>query len=231
MAVGFDAKMTAGNQTTLETASAASSISSTGMTIGGSATLLIAVLVLGTNATNPTGISMTWNSVSMTAGPSITAGPAARVTATVFYLVNPTTGNKTLAGAWTGAKDAYMSCASFTGTDTTTGVQAADNTTASGTTSIAVPTDSSGATVACFVCDGSTPTITQTTIFAYAALNPGGGASYALGGTTTNTHSFTGAGGSAQALAGVHIIASGGAAFTPRKGLTILQAVNRASTY
>ena len=210
MAVAFDASMTGGNSSDGldQNVSAATSISSTGMTTGGSASLLVAVFEWQNSTADITGRSSTWNSVSSTEGPSIlqTSG-ARRNRVSIFTLVSPASGNKTLAGAWTTASDCYMSCASFTGTDTTTGIQTADSTTASGTTTITVTSDANGATVAVFGVDGATPTVNFTKIFAEAPLNPGGGASYTLGGTS-NGHTFTGAGGTIQSLAGVHVIAA-----------------------
>jgi hypothetical protein len=42
-----------------------------------------------------------------------------------------------------------------------------------------------------------------TKIWAEAPLNPGGGGSYAIGGTGTNTHGFTGALGARQVITGI----------------------------
>lgn len=205
MAVTFDAKMTSGNSADglNQQASAAVSISSTGMTVG-TATLLVGVIVL---QGNPSGIAMTWNSVAMTQ--QIAHTVAATATVAIFTLINPTSGNKTLAASWSGAVDCYMSCASFAGTDTVTGVNASDNITADDATTITVTSSSDGATVAVFGVDGAAPTVNFTKIFSTAPLNPGGGASYQLSGTS-NAHTFTGAGGTHQSLAGVHIIAAAG---------------------
>lgn len=146
----------------------------------------------------------------MTAGPLGTHGAGSYAAAAVFYKINPVTGNQTLSASWTNSNDCYMSCASFTGTDVSTGINTTDNATASATHSINVTSDSTGATVAAFGCNGADPTVTQTEIFSTAPLNPGGGASYAIGGTT-NTHTFTEASSSFQALAGVHVLTASGA--------------------
>lgn len=213
MAVGFDAKMTAGNSSDgfNQEAIGATSVSSTGMTIGGAASLLVAMLAFGAGGgTAPTSLSMTWNGVTLTAQAFVvSSGGGAMAAVYLFTLVNPATGNRTLAGAWTTAQDCYMSCISFTGTDTVTGVAVADNTTTSQVTTITVPSTVDGATVAVFAVDGSTPTVNFTKIWAEAPNNPGGGASYTLGGTS-NAHTFTGGGGTRQALAGVHVIAASG---------------------
>jgi hypothetical protein len=72
---------------------------------------------------------------------------------------------------------------------------------------ITVTSDTSGATLAVFGVNGSTPTMNFSKVFDNAPLDPGGGSSYTIGGTS-NIHTFTGAGGTVQALAGVHIIAA-----------------------
>lgn len=222
-AVGFDAKMSAGNQTTLEDANNATTISSTGMTVGGSATCLVGVLGLGSGGgTQPTGVSMTWNGVSMTAGPSAQQTAAgSTINVFIFYLVSPATGNRTLTASWTNTNDAYMSAISFTGTDTSTCINVSDSTSATSGTSLAVTTDASGATVVVSLEDGGSPTVNQTQIFSYAALDPGGGASYAIGGSGTNSHSFTGGGGTVRSLAGVHVIAGAGGAAGPHQLLLL----------
>jgi hypothetical protein len=206
MAVGFDAKMTAGNSADGFSAEVqgGTALSTTGITVGASATCLVATLVFSGAVTS---LTVTWNGVGMTQEPTVTSGA---IIVYIFRLVSPASGAQALAAAWTTARDLYLGAVSFTGTDTTTGVQVADNTTATNVTAIAIPTGSTGATVAVFGVDGATPTIDQTTLWGVSNFGPGGGASYALGGTTTNTHNFTGAGGTVQALAGVHVIAAAG---------------------
>lgn len=213
MSVAFDAKMTGGDLDSgrCQGATNATSCSSTGMTIGGSASLLIGIIVFGesTAGTAPSNLAMTWNGVAMTLRANVSSVSGGfHADAYIFSLVSPDTGNHTLQATWSDAQDAYMSCVSFTGTDTNTGVEPADNTTATQTDTIGVPTEANGATVACFGVDGADPTVNQTEIFSTAPNAPGGGASYAIGGSTSNSHTFTGAGGSRQALAGVHVIAA-----------------------
>jgi hypothetical protein len=96
-----------------------------------------------------------------------------------------------------------MSCVSFTGSQ----LDASGNKGVTQTTSIDVNTASDGATVANFAVDGSIPTVNQTKIWAEAPNNPGGGGSYAIGGSGTNSHTFTGAGGTRQSIAGVFLAA------------------------
>lgn len=191
-------------------ASGATSISSTGINVTGSATGLIIPVVWQSSTANVSNIAGTWNGVSLTLGPSRNVSAGARfVTSAILILPLPASGAKTLALTWTTAADCYMSAVSLTGTDTSTVTNASDNVTASATTSITVTSDTSGATVAVFGVDGGTPTVNFTKIFAEAPLNPGGGANFTLGGTS-NVHTFTGGGGTIQTLSGVHVIAGGG---------------------
>jgi hypothetical protein len=205
MAVALDASMTAGNSADglNQQASAATTISSTGITVGAGATLLVATLSFG--LTVPTGVTMTWNGVSMTAGPSIS--DSSQTMSAIFYLINPASGAKTLSASWTGSTDCYMSAASFNGTDTTTGIKVSDSTTANTGTSLTVTSSTDGATVVNFADNAGTPTVNFTKIWAEAPLNPAGGGNFTLGGTS-NAHTFTGGGGSAPSIVGVHILAA-----------------------
>ena len=215
MAVAFDARMTGGNDSDgdAEQHAASTSITSTGMTVGASGNFLVAMFVWASGAiTSP---SATWDGTPMTAGPNLrTTAGGSDVRAAIFYLASPATGNKTLAGSWTTAVDCYMSAVSFSGVDTATPVATGDNAT-SATSSVTVTSTTDGATVACSVKNSGDPTMTQTAIWANSPLNPGGGGSYALGGTSNN-HSFTYGAGTDQANVGIHILAaSGGTNVTP----------------
>jgi len=211
MAVAFDAAMTAGNATDTQTASATTSISSTGMTIGGSANLLV-VLVLWSGSV--TSRAFTWNSVSMTEAVYING--ASSTAAGIYYLANPATGNKTLAGSWTTSRDCYMGCVSFTGADTTTPIVGADTVSGNTGTTVTVTSTTDGATAAVWGTNGSTPTVNFNKVWDESSLNPGGAGSYQLAGTS-NGHTFTGAGGTSPAWAGVHVqaAAAGGTTVTP----------------
>jgi hypothetical protein len=211
MAVGFDAKMTAGNSGsgTYHKVIAAQSLSTTGMTVGGSATLLVVVVVTGAGSGHSplTSLAATWNGVSLTNRADAISQVTAFAQAVILTLVNPTPGNQTLALTWVNTNDVYVSAVSFTGTDTTTGINASDSTTTTQTETISVTSDANGATVAVGAADGDDPALNFIEIFSEAPDNPGGGASYQLGGTS-NGHNFNWGTGTRQALAGVHVIAS-----------------------
>jgi hypothetical protein len=212
MAAAFDAKPTAYNSSdglNQEAIGATSVSAASGFTIGASATLLIGQIAFGNgaNVAAPTNVTMTWDGASMTQE-IITSSTSMPDTATSaqFSKATPATGAKTLAAAWTTAQDCYLSAASFTGaqidvTGTTSNTQA---------TSLSINTTSDGATIACFAVNGSTPTVSQTKIWAEAPNNPGGGGSYAIGGSGTNAHGFTGAGGTRQVITGLKITATAG---------------------
>jgi hypothetical protein len=217
MAVAVDATMTAGNGSGgkyAELASAAATMSTTGMTVGASASLLIAVAIWDTNTTTPiSSPTATWNSVSMSLGANINLAGTA-VSAAIFALVSPASGNKTLSLSWTHNAQVYVSAVSFTGTDTITGINAADNATTSNVNSLTVTSDTNGATVACYINDTATvPTTNFTQLFIASDLNGNGAANYNLGGTS-NTHTFTSSPQTASVLAGVHVIAPSSTALT-----------------
>lgn len=206
-AVAFDAKMTGGNAAdgmNQEGDNVTSVTSAAGLTIGASATCLVGTLVLQAASTAVSGVTMTWNGGAMTAGPVAVFGTNS---AHLFYLSSPITGTRALTASWTNTADAYLSGVSFSGADSAACVNAAHNVTATNTTTITVTSSTDGATIAVFSVNGSTPTMNFTPIWDDAPLAPGGGASYQLGGTS-NAHTFTGAGGSTQALVGIHIQAS-----------------------
>jgi hypothetical protein len=212
MAVAFESKMTGGNGDSgrCQQTDNGTSCSTTGHTVGATATLLVATISFGNGSgqAEPTSLSATWNGVAMSAGPTVRSASGnddAKVA--MFTLVSPAAGANTLAISWTTTRDAYMSSVAFSGTDTTTGINTSDNNTATQATAITVTSDADGATVAVFAVNGSDPTVDQTEIFSTAPLDPGGAASYAIGGTS-NTHNFTSGGGTRQALAGVHVIAA-----------------------
>src|SRR2546428_1377515 len=150
MAVAFDAKMTGGNSAdglNQETSSGTTCSSVGGMTVGAGATLLVGVIGFGPSV--PTSVTMTWDGVSMTNQGGLVTDNS--VTAALFTLVNPNAGAKTLTCSWTTATDAYMSCVSFTGTDTTTGINAPDTVTAVTAPTLTLTGASNGATVANFI--------------------------------------------------------------------------------
>lgn len=207
MAVALDVLFTGGNSGDgdCQEASAATSFSFTGPTVTASATLLVVCVTWDHNVTSRT---MTWNGTSMTE--ALYVNHSGHGSSAIWYLVSPASGAKTLAANWTTSADYYVGIVAFKGSDTSTPIVTADNT--SGTTSVTTVTVTSttdGATVAQWETDGSEPTINFNKIYGQADLNPGGGASYQLGGTS-NAHTFTGAGGSFPAWCGVHIPAGAG---------------------
>jgi len=209
MAVTFDAAMTGGNDGgDVASTTNGSSVSTAGMTIGGSANLLVVCFSLQDVGSACSGLSATWNGVSMTAGPLLKTIAGNGDTAAIFYLINPATGNQTLAGSWTGSGDLYLGCASFIGVDTTTPIVTADNQTSA--TNVTIPTANGDATVSCSVRDANDPTVSFTKFYGAQDLNPGGAGQYKLSTGSSDAHTFTYSGGASQATVGVHILASAG---------------------
>lgn len=216
MAVGFDAVMTGGNDGgDVQSVSGGSSFSAASLiTVGASATLLVVGMSFQQNGATaaPAGLAATWNGTSMTAGPTAVEG---QVTAAVFYLISPAAGANTLAVSWTGGgQDLYCGAVSFTGTDTSTGINAADNQSAHGLTgtssNVTVTTANGDATVGCSVADANEPTVAFTKFYGAQNLNPGGGGDYKLSTSGSDAHTYSYSGGSVFAGVGIHILAGAG---------------------
>jgi hypothetical protein len=220
--VAIDATMTGGNGPggfNQESGSKVVTLSSTGMTVGASASLLTAQLGLGDANSTPATPTCTWNGTSMNLAASIYQGTNGGAGTYIFTLVNPTSGNKTLTAVWgtTTAiynNEAILSAASFLHTDTVTGYKAADTITGSNNgganPSFTVPTDSAGASLGVLTANvtGTLSVTTQTKIYASADIGINGAASYGIGGASSNTHTFGCSASSVQAWAGIHIIAA-----------------------
>jgi len=226
MSVAFNAKMTAGNGTGGTYAyqsPAAMSFSSSGMTVGAGATLLVVVLNLQGGSPAPTALACTWNGVSMNLACSVyNTGGANGAGAAIFTLVNPATGNNVLAASWaTRNCFAYMSATSFLGTDTATGYNAPDNVTGSGTSgtdgsSVSVNTLPDDATLVCIESfQAGAITTNFSTIYSAYNLNDNAAASYHLGGSGANAHTFAITASSVSAWSGIHIIAAAEAGSGP----------------
>lgn len=214
MAVGFDAKMTAGNGTggLCQTGTGIITLSSVGgITVGAGASILcVPTTWYCPGSAGPTARTMTWNGVSMTESLTsfVVLGGSDSLRASWWTLASPASGAKTLTANWTTNCDLYMSAVSASGAT----LQSADNTTVANVTTINVPSDANGMSLAVFNTDGGAPTTNFVQIFSDAPFGPGAGSSYQLGGSPTNAHTFTGAGGTQQLLLGIHLVASGGAA-------------------
>ena len=123
MAVALDAVGTV-QHTALNT-----SVNYTNITVGAGANrALIIMIAFGSPALAPTGITLTWDSggtnqamtqIAFSAGTNITAG--------IWGLVAPTSGNKTLAVSWTNANESWVSGVCFTGVDQTGGTTSFPN--------------------------------------------------------------------------------------------------------
>lgn len=212
MTVAFDARITGGNSSDgfSQQATAATSISTTGITVGASATILVVELVFQRGGAFVTGVTATWNGVTMTSAASLDTHVSQYVSSYIFILVSPASGAKTLSVSWTGSADCYMGASSFTGGDTSTGINASD--TQTGTGNLTMTTVSGDATLTVAGKDSNDPTVNNTKIWGNAPYNPGGGAQYKLSTTTSDSHTFTFSGGDSQATCGIHLLAGGGAA-------------------
>ena len=214
MAVAVDAITTGGNSSDgdcIQGDNVTSFTDANPIIVGVGATLLIATIGWQETAGggDPTTRDITWNGVSMTEA-AFAGGAVGDCSAAIYYTVSPSTGTLTFAGSWTNTCDVYAAAISFTGTDTSTGIAAADTVTQVSTTeSLSVASTTDGGTVALGVSNSGDPTMTQTSFWENSPLGPGGGGSYALGGTS-NSHGFDFAGGNDKVIVGVHVLAGAG---------------------
>lgn len=135
----------------------------------------------------------------------------------IFIKINPTAGAaKTIHAAWTTNSDVVFTVATFSNTDTSTGIDAAHTTTASGTSTtpaVTVTSTADGASVgiAAQVTSNWSSTSGGTQITLDNATFVNGAGSYfdaAHGGTTSNAHGWVQDSSGAWSTMGVHILAA-----------------------
>src|SRR5665213_2467453 len=152
MSVALDANMTGGNGAggqVQKQGSSAAFISSTGLTIGVSASLLIVTF----QAQAVSGLTGTWGSSALSLQSNVLFTGGTSLVAAVLTLINPTPGAQTLTLSWTSAPTSgiYMGATSFKNTDTITGIKIADNATLGdgtvGAQSLAINTAAGDATL------------------------------------------------------------------------------------
>lgn len=190
------------------------SLSISNMTVGASATVLIAVLSAGTvAATAMSGLSGTWNGSAMTLVTGATNYPGASSATPgtqILCILNPATGNHTLALSWTGQTQVYASAISFKGAGACgNGTFATGN---NASPSLAV-TSSTGNFVVCSYGNinvGVIGTPSGTQIYSDSSQsNENGAAGYASGASTV-TCSASGTSSGLWSVSGVDVQVSGG---------------------
>lgn len=135
MAVALDAQSSAST-----TANGATSHNHTNLTVGSGSNRALLVLVAW-STTTPTGITVTWDnggtnqSCTLITNASASSSTGGNRSCQIYGLVAPTTGNKTLRVAWTGAADVYVAAVALTGVDQTGGATSFPNGTSSNTAS------------------------------------------------------------------------------------------------
>lgn len=205
--VAFDVKMTAGNAGTpsgsTAQVSAATTLSTTGLTLGSSATCLAVLVGMQGSTVLPTGLSGTWNGVSMTV---LGTDVSSSILGGILFLTNPATGNHTLALSWTNSADVYVQAGSFTTTNTTTCMTSFVSTHTASSTTLGVSSSANDADVGSFIANGGRPTMNFTSLGVEDDLNPGGGSQYHLNGGPTDTFSFTGGGSSVVVIVGGRVV-------------------------
>jgi hypothetical protein len=213
--VSLNAVMATGNQSDLNafdnTNGASGNASGTGITISTCTTCALFVTVnMGVGSNQPdTPRSCTHNGDSMTEVTSSFNDNGVEDNLW-FVLVNPDTGNNAISCAWSNVSsaDAYISAIAFNCVDQTTPY---DNVTIADAATANITGDATGATISSFLTNGSEPTTTGTKFWGYSSLDPGGAGLYIMNTNGTNTHTYTGAGGSTPVLSGLHVRYAGGA--------------------
>src|SRR6266853_1109252 len=197
MAVAVDAVNTGSIQFNQVT-----SFSATPLTITASGTAALASIIFEENngTTQPSGVSITWNSVAMSIVPGADTGVIASIAhdirAVLYGLASPATGSHTFAGSWTNAYAGYCEIMSWKGTDTTTPFKNGVN--ASGTSaapSITVNSPTNDFAVGCLAEggeNGASLTPNQTSWWADTGGSRGaGGANYTAGASASTSLTTT----------------------------------------
>lgn len=189
-------------------ATAGTQLDLTTFTVTAGSSCLIAMLTTNNTITSP---SLNWDNAGTPQAMTSAGSIQNTVRDQMFYLVNPTSGNKTLRATWTTSRIAVLGAIAFTGTDTTTCINTANTATniaTSAAPTVTVTSTAAGGTVA--MCGTTTADPTGTTTFTQIYLRNGtnrGVASYGLGGTS-NAHNFTASASIAWACMGVNVIAA-----------------------
>jgi len=112
MAVVFDAQSSADT-----TGAAAVSFSNSADLTVGTGTNRALIVLIAWSSTAPTGISITWDGVALSAVAGASSVNSTAGNTKIYGLVNPNSGTKTLAGSWTGSRDFYVAAIAYTGVE------------------------------------------------------------------------------------------------------------------
>ena len=170
---------------------------------------MVAFLHTSGTITNPT---LVWDPTGT--NQSMSAGPTATNTREIrsFYLIAPTTGNLVLRASWTTSRAVVLGAIAFSGADQSTCIEAADNLSATGSSTSctgAITSTSDGATVAGCSASNALTNTSGTSIYTDATQTVKTGANYTLAGAS-NTHSWS-LTSAVWAIAGVHVKAAAAA--------------------
>ncbi|MDI3561281.1 hypothetical protein [Bradyrhizobium sp. Arg816] len=159
MAVAFDTFGHTGNGGSSTTSYSSASVITVGS--GSNRALVVFLMFVFAGGSGlPTGISVTWNGVSMTPITGATFSDVTAGTSIIAYgLVNPASGANTLAASWTGARFASVGAISFTGVDQTGGATsfahgAGNHGNAGGNATVTVTSATGNITAAAYTNDG-----------------------------------------------------------------------------
>lgn len=222
MAVAIDAVNTADGHTT---GVSVTTLTNANLTVGSGANRVLwaamSFVVAGGSA--PASRTMTWDAAganqAMTEVLFVANGTNGWIS--IFGLIAPTAGNKTLTCSWTNNNGGYLSCASFTGANQTSVAAAFTNTaSATGTASPAsVAVTSAVGNICAYAFQatsaGDLAVLDATTISAPDAVdaNGSGAANYKTGAASVTSNCTLSPTPGVWLAAGCQIVASGGTAF------------------
>lgn len=180
------------------------SMSTTGLTIGSRSHLVLVAQVTFEEPSGISGLTVTWNGVGMTQIVGVDTGTSQ---AYLYGLVNPATGNHTLAASWTGNAAATINGTSFYNAKQTGGATTfygAQSTSSGGSSPMSVTVSSATGDMVIGVCQGeystTTPTTNKTKLYGeYRGYADGAGAYCA--GAASITMTFTAGGATLYAVA------------------------------
>jgi hypothetical protein len=205
MAVTVNANMTGGNGASGQSQQATSvtALTANGLTIAaGANTSLVVPVVWSNGGTVPTGVTVNWDNggapQAMTLAGSIQS-PGGGPHAAIYYLQNPTTGNRTLQLNWTNVADCVAGAIAFDNV----GSYVSGDTVQNNTNTVTITSAAGDATISVYNCDGGTPVGDKTLIWANSALGPSAAANYNIGGTSTHTYEIGTS--STRCTVGIHL--------------------------
>jgi hypothetical protein len=211
--------------TTATTNSLVTSLDNTSLTVPAGTTTLLAFLAHGEQTNAATGVAVHWDSAgtnqNMTLIGTVDSGNF-NVKVSLYGLVSPTTGAKTLHATWTGGCPAALSAIALTGTVTTSVaaafIHAATNTALTGAPSVSVTSSAANMAIAFMALNNAaitSETATNSTLLFNASLTQLGTAAARATGASTVAFTAAPSGSNEWVAAGCDVVAAAASAYHP----------------